>query len=728
MSSPTTSPSAIRGDARLSYAVQAIVLVLVLIACTGLAITLTSTVRTRIDATATREHQLSPQALRVLERIDVPVRIVIAADMAASSASDRLRLEDVLDKFTRANSRLELRVLDTGSPAGIEEYDSLLRSLADDEKAAIARHREGVNAAIAATGRTADGVRSLLPTLALLGDALIEHAGGAGSPGAEQIRARFNEQAAMYRLVASNLDAAVKRSNEIMARNLDPLPLPQLDQAGDALRPALRDAITSLTRMNEEMDRLARGEIRELPETARARARDLATLVAPLRDLAARVPIDLDALGRLRILSIAQAIQRTRACLLIAPPATSIQDAQSRPTLTAVAMDELLPLADQAGAQDQDRRFRAEELLTAGLASLAGGSRPLVVFLHAYPLRLSPGFEELQRVSNSIFLRGMEVTEWAIGLDEKQPALISAARSAGRPIVWICFPFEARAADAAPRVARLADAMAALARDGEAMMVNLQPSTLPGTGADDPMASFLREIGVDARTATPIVQQSRSAAGRWVDAASVLTDPGAEHPISLTLRSLRTRIAWAVPIRPVSPMPAGVRVEPVLRRPASAEVWGESEFGPLRQVPPERWPDFASPPTPGGVRDLAGDSVQGDWTIAAAVTRSSPTLPRDQRVLVVGGLDWLTDTQTLAGEVVEGRPIYAFPGNLELFIAGTTWLAGQDDLVARTGASASISTIPSLSAGQRSALAWSLIAGLPVLVLLSGAAWRLARG
>ncbi|MFO0082576.1 MAG: hypothetical protein ACK55O_08150, partial [Phycisphaerales bacterium] len=237
MSTPTASPSAIRGDARLSYAVQAIVLILVLVACTGLAITLTSTVRTRIDATATREHQLSPQALRVLERIYVPVRIVIAADMAASNASDRLRLEDVLDKFTRANSRLELRVLDTGSPAGIEEYDSLLRSLADDEKAAIARHREGISAAIAATGQTADGVRSLLPTLALLGDALIEHAGGAGSPGAEQIRARFNEQAAMYRLVASNLDAAVKRSNEIMARNLDPLPLPQLDQAGDALRP-----------------------------------------------------------------------------------------------------------------------------------------------------------------------------------------------------------------------------------------------------------------------------------------------------------------------------------------------------------------------------------------------------------------------------------------------------------------------------------------------------------
>jgi hypothetical protein len=704
------------------------VLVLVLAACTGLAITLTSSLRTRIDATATREHQLSPQALRVLQRLDIPVRIVIAADMAASSASDRLRLEDVLDKFSRTSERLEVRVLDTGSPAGLDEYDRLLRTLAEDEKPAIDRQRVGITSAISATTEVAEGIRSLMPTLSLLGDALIEHTGGAGSPGAEQIRARFNEQAAMYRLVASNLDAAVKKAGEIMARNLDPLPLPQLDQAGDALRPGLRDAITSLTRMNEEMDRIARGEIRELPESARTRARELADMVAPLRDRAARVPIDLDALGRLRILSIAQAIQRTRACLLIGPPATSVQDAQSRPTLTAVAMDELLPLADQPGAQDQDRRFRAEELLTAGLASLTGGPRPLVVFLHGYPLRLSPGFEELRRISGAIFLRGMEVSEWAIALDDQQPALISAARSAKRPIVWICFPFEARSADAAPRVAKLADAMAALAREGEAMMINLQPSTLPGTGADDPMSSFLREVGVDARTGTPIVRQTRSATGRWVDAASVLTDPGAEHPISQTLRSLRTRIAWAVPMRSVSPMPAGVRMEHVLRVPASAEVWGESEFGPLRQTPPERWPDFASPPTPNGLRDLAGDGAQGDWIIAAAVTRSSPTLTRDQRLLIVGGLDWLTDTQTLAGEVVEGRPIYAYPGNLELFIAGTTWLAGQDDLVARTGASASIATIPALTSVQRSALAWSLIAGVPVLVLLAGAAWRLARG
>jgi hypothetical protein len=114
-------------------------------------------------------------------------------------------------------------------------------------------------------------------------------------------------------------------------------------------------------------------------------------------------------------------------------------------------------------------------------------------------------------------------------------------------------------------------------------------------------------------------------------------------------------------------------------------------------------------------------NAPGQWVVAAASEKAS------QRIVVVGSNDWAIDPVTQQGRVVDGRPVLQSPGNLELLDASVHWLAKQDALIAQ---SASATVAPMVRAIDDSALRSvriATIAGLPVLVLVTGLVVRLLR-
>ena len=121
------------------------------------------------------------------------------------------------------------------------------------------------------------------------------------------------------------------------------------------------------------------------------------------------------------------------------------------------------------------------------------------------------------------------------------------------------------------------------------------------------------------------------------------------------------------------------------------------------------------------------EGAGADWVLAASIERMLPRGDK-QRALVFGSNSWFIDTMAAQRTNVDGRESLAFPGNWELFVASINWLAGRDELIQRGVAATSVATIPNLTDPQLGALRWGLTLGLPVLVLLVGAAWRMWRG
>jgi hypothetical protein len=92
---------------------------------------------------------------------------------------------------------------------------------------------------------------------------------------------------------------------------------------------------------------------------------------------------------------------------------------------------------------------------------------------------------------------------------------------------------------------------------------------------------------------------------------------------------------------------------------------------------------------------------------------------------VVGSFDWFFDEWTRPATIVDERIVADNPGNAELFEAAVLWLAGQDELIARSPTARATPRIESIDPGRLSALRWSLVGGLPGLVLLLGVLWWL---
>jgi hypothetical protein len=163
----------------------------------------------------------------------------------------------------------------------------------------------------------------------------------------------------------------------------------------------------------------------------------------------------------------------------------------------------------------------------------------------------------------------------------------------------------------------------------------------------------------------------------------------------------------------------GWRGSPVLTTPADTQTWGESQWLRVYQTPREQVPLIPDQPKFDEGRDVKGGT--GAWTLAVATEKDS------QRAVIVGSNSWITDKYSQQMGTVEGRQTLLFPGNVELFEASVLWLAGQDTMIAQSPAARSVAMVRAIESPSLTRLRWSIVLGLPGLVLLVGVIYGMTR-
>ncbi len=720
----------------------ALLAVVVITACVLLGVLAARTARVW-DLTGTRGHRLAAQTVALLERVNEPVELVVAAPLAEADATGVARLREVVGLLAAQQPRLRASVIDTASAAGAAEFAAVLGRLRERSAEQIARTEQ-------ATRRALDEGRVLAEELVRAGAALEAVAAAmedAPAQDAQRLRSYWSGQATAARKLAEETTARVAAGERTLGARLEPLGVPPLDDAVSAAAQPLAGVSASLAVLGKALDDFARLPEASAPALAKDRAGALAAGVATLRDRAARAQNELAGLPKVAAIQVARAVQSDRAALLIGDSG-SRPAGDTRPALLAMDVEQMMPpargsAAGSGGARPVgvDLRFRTEELVAGALAGLTSTERPLVVLVHGSGRRLGPDFAAFRKLADRLDVANMELAEWAAGLDEPPP--VPLKRTDPRPVVWATIGLETGSAESAVRMGKLSAAIGQLVETRQALLVSMNPSNLPNVGAADPMAECLAPLGVLAETGRVVLEQSVSAAGdggggggggkpvRSVYTDQYVREPGSDHPVAATIAGVQTRLPWAVPVSQrggSAGNPGGVRVHPLLVLAPAPDRWTDEEWTTLRQTPPAERAGLTNLPMPTGprARPLPAEGL----TVAVAAERAGGAGEGGEpsRAIVVGSNGWFFDGVVRPSSVIDGRVVFDAPGNLQLFESCVWWLTGREDRLGMGASAASGAIIPELSSGQLGALRWVLIGGLPLGVLLLGVLWRAVRG
>ena len=701
----------------------------------------------RIDLTATRQYSLSERTTRMLAELDEPIDIVVSVSGARVSRADFRRVMDVLEEFEARSPPISVRAIDTASAGAAGELSAIVERLASLQTAEVQRHRDALRTA---TGEARSAAEHL-DAAAELVEALGIEAGGTA--------ARTNpEQARTVRATAEAIREGIEQADRSIDALVAGVAMPQLDRALAAVAPV--DAAAG-TRRGSWGDGLqiasalatqAERQRRFFEASGEARAAEIA---GELRDVAQSAGNDLAAaidrltrLGSLEPLQLARALERTDAVLVVSAQGS-----------TAIRFESLFPSAGGGDATAAQARFAGEELLSIAVATVVAEEPPILVITHAEsrPLLTEGGrpahplSAAMARLIDRVRVRRHEVTEWAVALDERRPDLSSLDPSGGRPGVWFCPGSPSlrglsqgggsSLADREQRVSALGDALGELLAAGESVLVSLDPSTAPSVGSDDPLAAPLAELGIRVETGRPLITRlprpNRDAFTAYQQASPPPASGGPLSPIAEPLSGVTTLMHWPMPIRVDGAVAenAGVRVDPILEVGAGPNTWAESRWLSTQM----RWANedrplaplvTASPPSP----DADRDDLAGPWTIAVSAEQSSDgaagggLMQRRQRLVVVAATGWYKDALAERLDIIDGRRVFAFPGNAELFDASLAYLSRNDALIAGSPRAGDIPRIdPAASPASLEALRWILRFGPPAGVLLIGLAVFLVR-
>jgi hypothetical protein len=710
----------------------------------GVASVLAGRTLPRLDLTAGATAGLSPRTKQALAGLKGPTRIIIAGDLRSADPKARRALTDVLDELRASSSLLSVLTVDTTSETGLSDYRSVLESLRERESSQIESALAQAQRASATAGLAASELASAREPLAALRDAEAREA--QTSPAMQPVLRGMLEQApGVLATREKDLAGVGEAIAQPLAQRIVDVHVPALEQARSLLSaPALATAQDARTLLAEI------AKINADPSTtaqARASLSRLASLLTRAADIAQSVHTQASALPRLDIARVAEALARGSAGLIVGPPVDAGNaSAGASPSSSLVAIDlrSLLPdgvVLEAAQASRTDLQRRVEDVLSTSLASLQTGLKPLLIITHTDPPGAVLGTRLFDAAVERLALRGIDTLEWS-AVAEDEPRAKELDPSGTRPRVYLAIaPDASSQANAtgltgSQRVQQLATRLREATRSPEAqgprgLLLSLAPSILPTYGSPDPLAQLAEDFGIRVQSATPLLTEVLTPQGRSVETDRIVQPIEGEAAVQLAMRGLPTYVTWALPMEVVPNSDA--MVVPLLGVPAGqtsgagVRTWAESQWQRLRGV---RREDRAllpqnQQPAPDAQREQlappAFANAPGQWVVAAASEKAS------QRIVVVGSNDWAIDPVTQQGRVVDGRPVLQSPGNLELLDASVHWLAKQDALIAQ---SASATVAPMVRAIDDSALRSvriATIAGLPVLVLVTGLVVRLLR-
>ena len=665
---------------------------------------------TRVDVTATGEQQLAPRTTQLLSQLAGSTQLIVAADFRTIDPRARQYLTDVTDEIAARSREFSATLIDTGSTRGVSDFKSTIATLVQRDKTILDAHTSAIEAGSqSATSVSQTLSQSIEPQFTSLAQA------GFATP---TLRTYANQAAAVVRLRASDLtDAAVRVRQQLTH---DDLGLPRLDEAQRTLLERMDQAASDLSALARDVRRLSQDAA--TPSQATQQLTTMATQLEVARDAT------LASLGKLRelrrpdLLRVAAALRTGAAALLVGPPG-----GDGASSLVALELGQLLPSGawlDATEASRGDQRRRVEELVAAALASVLAPSKPIVVFTHAELRAFMDEAPVIDAMRERLGLRGVDFVEWPV-VTQDAPAIAEVDPTLSRPLVYVVISpdsaarSETGAMSGTQRAAKLAQTITTLRERQSNMLVCLLPSMLPGFGEKDPIAVAIEAFGVNARTGTPLLTRVTTPQFTYVENERVVqaTDAG-EHVIASAVRGLPTYLTWCVPVELASDS-RGWSGSPVLTTPAETQTWGESQWLRVYQTPREQVPLIPDQPKFDEGRDVRGTG--GAWTLAVAMERET------HRAVVVGSNSWITDKYSQQMGTVEGRQTLLFPGNVELFEASVLWLAGQDTMIAQSPAARSVAMVRAIESPSLARLRWSIVLGLPGLVLLAGAIYGLTR-
>jgi hypothetical protein len=98
------------------------------------------------------------------------------------------------------------------------------------------------------------------------------------------------------------------------------------------------------------------------------------------------------------------------------------------------------------------------------------------------------------------------------------------------------------------------------------------------------------------------------------------------------------------------------------------------------------------------------------------------------RVLAIGSGAWLrTNIADAAVSAGGGRIALSNPGNHELLLAGTAWLAGLDDRIAAGPLSQEVARLGAVGAASHTVWGWILLLVLPSGLIVAGVSIHMGR-
>lgn len=663
----------------------------------------------RVDVTATGEQQLAPRTTQLLSQLAGSTQLIVAADFRTIDPRARQYVTDVTDELAARSREFSTTLIDTGSARGVSDFKGTIASLVQRDRTILDAHAAAIDAgAQAATSVSRSLTEGIEPQFAQLAQA------GFATP---TLRTYANQAGAVLRLRASDLaDASIRVKQDLTP---DDLGLPRLDEAQRTLLERLDQAASDLSALARDVRRLSQDAA--TPAQATRQLTALATQLDTARDATLTQLGKLRELRRPDLLRVAAALRTGAAALLVGPAG-----GDGASSLVALDMGQLLPSAawlDATEASRGDQRRRVEELVAAALASVLAPKKPIVVFTHAELRAFMDEAPVIDAMRERLGLRGVDFVEWPV-VTQDAPAIAEVDPTLARPLVYVVISpdsaarSETGALSGTQRAAKLAQTITNLREKGSNLLMCLLPSMLPSFGEKDPVAVALEGFGVQARTGTPLLSRVATPQFTYVENERVVqtTDAG-EHVIASAVRGLPTYLTWCVPLEAATDS-RGWAASPVLTTPADAQTWGESQWLRVYQTPREQVPLIPDQPKFDEGRDLRGSGV---WTLALAAEKDG------QRAVVVGSNSWITDKYSEQMGTVEGRQTLLFPGNVELFEASVLWLAGQDTMIAQSPAARSVAMVRAIESPSLARLRWSIVLGLPGLVLLVAVIYGMTR-
>jgi ABC-2 type transport system permease protein len=634
-------------------------------------------VRSYVDATKSRVYSLSPRTESMLGSLGGEWRISVLLHERGADPAILRQIDEVLQQFAAAAPSLRVQRLDPTDQRDLIDWEGVLTDLRALDAEEATAWREAIDQGMDAFESFivfAQTVAGPLRSVSTNGDDL-----------SAAVAALAVVAAQGHRIVES-----VEQSMETGPAQ----PLPDWLGAKAVLQQVLTQWAMELGGMEHAL-RSREGLMPAMCSVASFAAR-AETLAEAADHLSMLSPLPSASLGR--------QLLEGEAAVVVGPGGARV-----------IAASQLIPSAFSSAGEGRvafDQRFRGEQIIASAIRSIDVATRPRVVFVHdGASSVLQSGSPDVDVSGAASMLRasGMEVQQWQPHLSPVRPAWTAG------PTAWVILPPARRGGvELSSDEAALLRAAADLAASGEGLMLNLFPSQASALGQPDPWSMLSKRLGVDARTSEVLLRDVSSTDRSLPPEATIeVAELPASHPV-----------AAAVHGQPLA-LPLALSVSP-LEQDGGMMVLGEAEAGPALWME-EDWRSLVSADPRLRRRPPVFDSSRAVASPVPLIVGG--TSPHGGRLIVVGSGNWIrTAVADAAASVGGDRIALLHPGNHELIVSGTAWLAGLDDRIARGALSQEVARLRSIGPADRRLWGWIMLGGLPgAAVLMALVTWARRR-